>query len=186
MNDEQMLELLTSNPSMGLRELINRYTGLLTAVASRILKNPQDVEECVADAFISMWKTLHKLEKPEGIKGYLICTARNNAIDRYNRLKNQSYSTDEIEIISDEDMEMSVIDSEFIDKLQSLIMKMSPVNREIFTRKLFMFETDKEIAAAVGLSESKVKARLYRGRKSLRKALDERGNYNEYVVFKAV
>ncbi len=163
---------------------------MLTAVVSRILKNPQDVEECVADTFISMWKTLHRLEKPEGIKGYLICTARNNAIDRYNKLKKQrlncNFIPDETEIISGEDMELSVIDSEFIDELQGLIMKMSAVNREIFTRKLFMFETDREIAVAVGLSETQVKARLYRGRKRLKKEFDERGGCNENTVLKTV
>lgn len=186
MNDKRIIELLTNDPDKGLREMINQYTGLLTTIVSRILKNPQDVEECVADAFVSMWQAMHKLKKPEGIKGYLVCTARNNAIDRYNRIRKYSYISDETDIISGEDMELSVISAEFVGKLQGLIMKMSPRNREIFTRKLFMFEPDKEIASAVGLSEAQVKARLYRGRKRLRKAFEEGGYINEQIAFKTV
>ena len=183
MDDKQLLLLLRDNPSDGLRELIDRYGGLLTAVVSRILKNSQDVEECVADAFIGIWKAVLRFEKPDNLKGYLLCSARNNAVNRYHQLNRQNSSSGCIETIPDEDMELMIIRNDLIDKLQRQIMKMPPPNRDIFIRKYFLFESVKDIAAEIGLSEAQVKARLYRGRKNIRKAFEERGCNDGEIIF---
>ena len=51
LNDKQLLKLIHSDPVEGLSESINLYSGILTAVVMRILKNQQEAEECVADTF---------------------------------------------------------------------------------------------------------------------------------------
>jgi RNA polymerase sigma-70 factor (ECF subfamily) len=188
LNDKQLVKLLHKEPSEGLSEIINLYSGLLTAVVMRILKNPQESEECVADTFISLWKNIHNLQKIDSLKSYLLCLARNNAIDRYRKLKKQdTISVDGIEgfeIIADDDVELLVIKKEFMDELQKIIMKIPEPGREIFIRKHFLFEPVKEIAKGLGLSEAQIRDRLYRIRKQIRKTCEKKGvNYDE-IIFK--
>jgi len=181
------MKLFRKDPSEGLREIIAAYGGLLTAVVTRILKSPEEAEECVADVFVSLWKNADNLRKPESLKGFLLCAARNNAVNRYHSLKRHNCvyidETDGFEIIADDDVELLVIKNEFMDELQKIIMKMPEPNREIFMMKYFLFEPVRDIAAKFGLSEVQVKDRLYRMRNQIRKKFEKRGTGYEKIIF---
>jgi len=186
LDDKQLIKLIRSDPSEGLKEAISAYGGLIKAVVMRILKDPQEVEECVADTFISLWKNIFTLKKAGSLKAYLLCIARNNAIDRYRKLKKKDTIPvdviDGFEPIVHDDVELLVIKNEFMDELQKLIMKMPEPNREIFIRKHFMFEPVKEIAERLNLNEVQVKDRLYRSRKQIRSSFEKKGiNYEENI-----
>ena len=190
MNDKQLTKLLLSDPAEGIREAIGAYGGILTAVVMRILKNKQEAEECVADTFVSLWKNIRTLKKADSLKGYLICIARNNAINRYHKLKNHSslYVEDieGFEITADDDVELLVIKNEFMDELQGLVMKLPEPGREIFMRKYFLFEPISDIAAKVGLNEVQVKDRLYRMRKQIRSHFEKSDYDYKETIFAAV
>jgi RNA polymerase sigma-70 factor (ECF subfamily) len=188
LNDTQILKLLHGSPSEGLQVIIGQYGGILTAIVSRILKNPQDTEECVADTFVDLWRNLDKVKKSESLKGYLICIARNNAINRYNKLKRQySISYDDLtdKMLADDDVELQVIKKESMREIQKIIAKMKEPSREIFIRKYYLFESVKEIAEKLNLTEVQVKDRLYTSRKALRKQFKEsEGIYETYKTNK--
>jgi RNA polymerase sigma-70 factor (ECF subfamily) len=187
LNDKLLIKLLRNDPAEGLNEAVNTYSGLLTAVVMRVLKNPQEAEECVADTFISLWKNIHTLKKIENLKAYLLCIARNNAIDRYRKLKNQALvsidNIDGFEIIADDDVELLIIKNEFMSELQKFIMKLPEPGREIFIRKYFLFEPVKEIAGKLNLNEVQVKDRLYRIRKQIQNNFKKRGISYEEIIF---
>lgn len=57
MNDNEIYKLLLEDSDQGLYELIKKYSSYVKAIVSRILINrPEDIEECIADTFISVWK----------------------------------------------------------------------------------------------------------------------------------
>ena len=64
------------------------YAPLVKAVLNRILpQNPCDREECMADVFVSLWRNAAKLDHTATpLRPWLIVTARNKGIDRYNAL----------------------------------------------------------------------------------------------------
>lgn len=173
----ELIRLLKTKPSEGLREAIRQYGGLTRTVISRIIPyNPQDIEECIADTFINAWKTIERLDENGSFKGYLLCIARNTAINRYQQLKRQNHvSFDLLEILGEEDIEMSVIDDETLMELQELIASMSEPDREIIIRKYFLFESLKEIGRRFEMTDEQVKKRLYNSRQRLKTALIERG-----------
>jgi RNA polymerase sigma-70 factor (ECF subfamily) len=185
-SDKQLIKLLSDDHAEGLKEAINIYSGLLTAVVMRILKNPHEAEECVADTFIVLWKNARALRKIDSIKAYLLCIARNNAVDRYRKIKKQGLlfvdGIEGYEIIADDDVELLIVKKEFMEELQRIVMKLPEPGRSIFMRKYFLLETVKEIAADLGLNEVQVKDRLYRIRKQVRKSCEKKGvTYNEIV-----
>lgn len=178
MEDRQIILLLREDPSEGLRKAIEKYGGLVKTVVSRVLPyHAEDVEECVADTFVNIWKTAGRIDPDTGtFKGLLLCTARNTAINRYHQLRRrQVISLDTVDLVSDEDIAMTVISGEACRELQRLILEMGSPDKEIFFRKYFLFEKVREIAARLSLDEVQVKNRLYRGRQRLSKKLEERG-----------
>ena len=178
MEDKELIQLLQNKPSDGLREAINQYGELLKVVIARILpQRPMDVEECVADTFVNAWKTINRLDaETANLKGYLLCIAKNTAINRYHRIKkHSSTSLDTLEIPADTDVEQMLLSAETSMELQEVIAEMPNPNQEIILRKYFLFETTKEIAQHLSMDECQIKNRLYRSRQYLKRVLEERG-----------
>jgi len=177
--DSQIIELMQSNPSEGLYEAINKYNGLLVAVVSRILRGmQQDVEECVSDAFLNVWKSRDRLDpETSTLKGFLLCTARNVAINRYKQLKRHDTAPlDETqELVSADDVELEVMQAEDVQVLMQLINELHEPDREIMLRKHFLFEPVKDIAERLAMDPIQVKNRLYQAKKRLKTTLVERG-----------
>lgn len=178
MDDSKILMLLRNSPDRGIHEATVKYGGLAKAVAIKILhSNREDVEECIADTFILLWKNIDKVDFSRGtLKGYIACIARNTAINRYNKLKREKNdSIYEQEIKSGVNVEEEVALKSDIDILQDIISDMGEPDKEIFTRRFFLFEKVKDIALKIGLTEKVVENRIYRGRKKLKDKLMERG-----------
>lgn len=180
MEDSTIIFLLKNRPSEGLLEATNEYGGLVKAIVLKILLNsPEDVEECIADTFVALWKNVNSINLYKGsLKSYLACIARNTAINRYNKLKREAvdYMEDKKhEISSDENIEDALLMRSDIEILQDLLKDMRQPDKEIFFRRYFLFERVKAIASRLGLTEKIVENKLFRGKKKLRKQLTERG-----------
>ena len=89
MKDRELTRLLQTHPEEGLEAAMLAYAPLVKAVLNRILpQNPCDREECMADVFVSLWRNAAKLERTATpLRPWLIVTARNKGIDRYNALR---------------------------------------------------------------------------------------------------
>jgi RNA polymerase sigma-70 factor (ECF subfamily) len=179
MDDRGIIRLMKQRPDKGIYEAIRKYEGLLTAVASRVLTRKEDVEECVSDAFVGMWRHMDDLDAETGnLKGYLICSVRNHAINRYKQLKrsNVVILTDEYpDIAAEDDPESQVLWNADAEVLLELIRALEDADREIMLRKYFLFEKNNAIAAELGLESNQVKYRLQRTKTKLREELIQRG-----------
>lgn len=178
MDDSSILLLLKNSPSKGLYEATKKYGGMVEAITKKILySNAEDIEECVADTFVTLWKNTNDVEFQRGtLKAYIACIARNKAIDRCRKLckENTVYMEDKV-IASDTDIEEEIIIKSDVEVLQEVINQMSEPDKQIFIRRFFWFEKVKEIAAYLELTEKNVENRIYRGRKRLKEVLIERG-----------
>lgn len=178
MNDKEIILLLRDSPSKGLYEAIAKYSRLIRTVVRRILpNNPEDVEECVEDTFVNVWRHVDNIDlNNPNLKAYLLTTARNITITRYRQLKRRDVvSLECVPEPTEDDVSQTILDAETSRELKSLIMEMQEPDRGIFFRRYFLFETQKQIAQALELSEVQIKNKLYRGRLWLRKELEERG-----------
>ncbi|GAA0181714.1 sigma-70 family RNA polymerase sigma factor [Clostridium sediminicola] len=178
MEDSRILLLLKNSPERGIYEATVKYGGLVKGIAIKILHNRQeDIEECIADTFIVLWKNINKIDFDRGsLKGYIACVARSTTINRYNKL-----AREKIDYFEDENMEAKENIEEYlalksdVEVLQNIINDMGEPDKEIFTRRFFLFEKVKDIASYLCLTPKTVENRIYRGRKRLRKEMIERG-----------
>lgn len=82
--ETELLRLILREPETGLEEAMRRYAPFVKAAAGRVLPGaPQEVEECMADTFIALWKNAGTLlDRQIPPKAWLAVTARNKALNR--------------------------------------------------------------------------------------------------------
>lgn len=181
MKDRELTRLLQVRPEEGLEQAMLDYAPLVNAILGRILpQNSCDREECMADVFVSLWRNAAKLERTvTPLRPWLIVTARNKGIDRYNALRRRETVTldDGLAETLGELAEFDRATADAADLVGALVAAMTPPDRDIFLRKYYLLQSGKEIAAALHMSVESVNTRLSRGRDRLRRQLTEKGVY---------
>ena len=180
MDDQQLITLMKNDSEKGVEQAIRQYGGLCKAVAVRILgaDHQQDIEECISDTFVKLWRAADSIDLQKGtLKAYTASIARNTAINRLRRQKRVG----ELLPLEEDDLEIDLdLASELARKQNGLIVRqmiseLPEPDREIFIRRYFYCERVKEIALRIGLSPKAVENKLFRGRQKLRILLLERG-----------
>lgn len=165
MTDQALLAELRRGPDAALAELARRYAPLASSIARRILPGRQaDVEEVAADTLIRIWQNGERLNG-ETLRGFVITTARNLAIDRWRQLRRR----EEVPLFDGEEDALFLEQELHGNLLAEWIRTLSPPDGEIFLRHYLLLETAAEIGRRYGLTESAVRARLHRIRKVLQK-----------------
>lgn len=179
MNDENLIRLLKSDLSKGISQAIDIYGGMVKTIVTRKLgsNNLQDIEECVSDVFVELWKSLDKYELDKGsLKNYIISITRFVSINKYNR-----YIKKENTIKLDESFEDYInIENEVYNSINKNIVKdainsLDYPDKEIFIRRYYLFETVKSIAENLELNMKFVENKLYRSKKTLKEILLDKG-----------
>lgn len=62
MDDDKIIDLYWTRSELALSETQMKYGGLCVSIASNILSNREDSEECVNDVYLALWKQ-HPTEK---------------------------------------------------------------------------------------------------------------------------
>ena len=176
MNDYEIYRLLLKDSDRGLNEVIKKYYPYVKAIVSRILINRrQDIEECIADTFISVWKRKNSIEVKDGsMKGLIACIARNTAINRYNLLKKEQLVETESDIFTAEDEIESLIENIYQDEVvETILSGLKGEHKEIFLRRHVLMESVEEIAADMKMNERQIRNSLYRSKMKLKEALKQ-------------
>lgn len=181
MNDNQLILLLKNSPSEGLAKAIDLYGGQVKWIAAKIIGTDRhgDIEECVSDTFLKLWQNIDRYDESSGValRSYLFGIARHTALDF--RRKNEKASSlipleeNELEVSVDFADEMSRKANQLI--LQESIDAMGEPDRQIFILRYFLGERVAAIAQKLALPEKTVENKLYRGKKTLKSHLIERG-----------
>ena len=146
-------------------QVLSRYGALILHLAYSYLHNQSDAEDILQDTLIQYLKRTEAFESPEHEKAWLIRVTGNLC---KNKLKSAGYSYEELP----EDYGTDGIPEESIaifHAVQALPLKY----REVI--HLFYYEdaTTAQIAKMLGKNEVTVRSLLSRGRKILKKQLEE-------------
>ena len=186
MNDNELILLLKQEPAAGIGRALALYGPAVKWIASKILgmDQRQDVEECVAETFVKLWRGIDRYDENSGVplSSYINGIARHTAQD-FRRSSLRRGGAVSLESLAPDSEELG-IEVDFADQLarktnarivREAVAAMPPPDDEIFVSRYFLSLRVREIAARLGLSEKTVENRLYRGKTALREALIERG-----------
>ncbi len=176
MKDEIMIAAIAEKDEEAMAACLRQYARLLWKVADAVLKNAgsaQDVEECVADAFIYLWEHPAKFDPSRGkLKSLLCIVARSRAIDRYRQIVQQNTVSMEEVVLADQfGIQETLLQEETRQELLAAVNTLGNPGREILLRRYYHNQKPREIALALDLSVKQVNNALYRAKRQLRDVL---------------
>lgn len=179
MKDEAILSALGRRDPSVMNQVIDKYARLLWPIADAVLKSvgtQQDVEECVADAFIQLWEHPEKLDPLRGsLKSYLCIVVRSRALDRYRALSRHTSVSLEDAVLSVEFGIDDYLRKEAVQQLRCALLALEEPAREILIRRYYYEQKPRQIALALNLPVKQVDNILYRTKRLLRTILTEKG-----------
>ena len=184
-SDAQLLAVAKNGDSVAFGELFNRYKRRIFHLAQRIMRNHEDAEDVVQEAFQQAFVHLQDFEGGARFSTWLSRIAINVALMKLRK------KTRKVEVSIDEHSESE--DLSFRDAVTDLApnpeqhclrKERSRILREALAelrpnarRVLELYELEgrsmKEIAAGMGISVTAVKARIFQARPKMRYELDQ-------------
>ena len=181
MEDSQIIALYWARDEEAIRQTESAYGTRPLALADRILRCPEDAQESVSDTYMTAWNTIPP-QRPGYLFAYLAKICRNFAfgiLDWRNAAKRSAdvvYLSRELEqCIPDSRQDQAIEGAEIGRVLNAFLGELERESRLIFLRRYWYADSVAEIAARYGISESKVKTRLYRTRQKLHTYLEKEG-----------
>lgn len=182
LQDEQIIELFWARDQQALAETDRAYGSLCRGLARRILRSPEDAEECVNDGYLRLWNRIPP-ERPDSLGSYLTRTVRNLCVDRLRQSgaakrggKAVTVSLDELEQVTGRnDLESGLMAAEIGRAVDRFLRTQPEQARNIFLRRYYFLDSRSEIAARYGISAARVSVVLSRIRRRLRDYLMKEG-----------
>lgn len=184
MEDNAIIDLFFVRSEDAIKELDNKYGRFCRRLSYSILRNDQDVEECVNDAYLGMWNAIPPV-RPDPLLPFLRKIIYNLSLMRYHT--NKAIKRDGGFVVAFEDLEGCLVSPYTVEKdmeekellrlIEDFINTLAPENRIIMVRRYWFSDSYKRISEQTGLSEKNISVRLARIKKKLRTYLSERGGY---------
>jgi RNA polymerase sigma-70 factor, ECF subfamily len=162
-----------------LEEMFVASRSRFIAVAYSILRNREDAEDAVQNAFVSGYRHLRSFEGRSALRTWFTRIVLNAALMIQRKRKpsaiaplpehSNSHEVNWIESIpaSQPDPETAHAERETFDFINEILGKMKPVLRQAYTMTYFEELSGPEACALLGISSATFKARLFRARREL-------------------
>ena len=183
MEDEQIVSLYWAREESAIRETEKKYDRYLTKIAHNILNNPEDSRESVNDTYLAAWNSMPP-HRPSVLSAYLAKLTRRISIDcfryrtREKRLGSEyAISLSELEdCVSGGNTTEEIVNVKLLaDAIGIYLRTQSAEARTAFLARYYFLDSVRDVAAYLGISESKCKTLLYRTRIGLKAYLEKEG-----------
>ena len=192
MTDNELRLLMADSVQKCHRAVFDKYCNYVYAIAFKILKScgsREDVEECVSDVFMKIYKLLDKnIDFADNFKAYIATVTRNTAIDSFRRISLRNSRTAYLEDNTlGELRDSSDLAEKSENKEQSRIIlgkikELGDPDSTIIIQQYYYNRTAKEISKSVSMSAAAVQKRSSRARQKLRSLLTEAGITKEGLI----
>lgn len=182
MRDEEIIQLFFERSEASITKLDEKYGKLCRSVSYNILRNEQDAEECVNDAYFALWNDIPP-KTPNPLQAYVCRIVRNLSLKKYRSntaQKRNSYYDLVLEELSeclesDRTIEDEILAKELSAELHTFLGMLGKKDRVIFVQRYWYCDSIQEIAEKLNMSANAVTVHLHRTRKRLKKYLEEKG-----------
>jgi RNA polymerase sigma-70 factor (ECF subfamily) len=181
MDDRKILDLFFARDENAIFETRRKYGAYMFTVASNILQNAQDAEECVNDAYFKAWEAMPP-KRPAFLQGFLAKISRNHALDKYRAANAQKRGGSNVDVLlseleealpSPDDVHAAFENNLTAEAINHFLRGLKEQQRFIFMRRYWYADSISDIAKGLHISESKVKSILFRTRKNLKIFLEQ-------------
>jgi len=174
-----LVQQMARGEQSALAQLYDQTSGVIYALALRILRSPEDAEEAVLDAYGRAWKqAVHFDAERGGVMTWLVMMARSISIDRLRSGATRKARTEPIEenrqeTSTDPNPEWIAAFAEERSRIQGALAQLPPEQRQVIELAFFGGLTHSELAAHLEVPLGTVKTRVRLGLSRLRTLLEE-------------
>ena len=162
-----------------LSDLYARYSGMLLALARRVLGNTSDAEEVLQECFLQVWKQAGRYDpRRSSVSTWLVLITRSRAIDR---LRSRKVGDKAVTAVKQEKPDThtspkgvgDVLMQERRERLRHEMKELPDEQREVLELAFYKGMTQREISEDTGIPLGTVKTRTLLAMRKLRKALEQ-------------
>jgi RNA polymerase sigma-70 factor (ECF subfamily) len=167
--DELLVERSLAGDEDAFGALVSRYQGYVAAVAGRTGVPPADLDDAVSGVFLKVWRCLHQFRPGTPFSTWLYRITVNHAFDEYRRTRRERGHGELTDTVADPGPGGTerLLQDERADLVREALAELDPLYRVTLFAVYVEGRTIDETAAALGVPEGTVKARLHRGRHQL-------------------
>lgn len=157
--------------------LYSKYKNLLLHKAYEILKDYMLAEDAVSEAYLRIYKNLHKIDDPDSNQSiaFAVTIAKNTALTILSREKAKSTELYDETQPDEFDLEQHVLSELSSGAVYSAMECLGEELRGIFLLKFAYDMPHREIAQTLGITENNVTVKLHRAKKKLAEILKKEG-----------
>jgi len=168
------------------RRLVEHYQGYACSLAIRLLRNPDEADEAVQDAFIRVWKHLSDYDPRSKFTTWLYTIVTNLC---YERLRTRKRNR-KVFVAAGEELLAAAPSSGrgpdevteeqgFIRRIEELARELPPRQQIVFVLRDLQDLEIGEVAEITGLQRGAVRTNLFLARRKLRESLEMRNKEQE-------
>lgn len=185
MDDDKIVELFWQRSERALKECSRKFGNYCLSIAGRILSDREAAEECLNDTWLRAWNAMPP-SRPRVLSVFLGKITRRLSLTRLERQRAKKRGGGAYEaaleelsecVASAESAEQSYDENTLAELLRGFLAEQSEENRRVFLMRYWYFVPLRTIGTQCSLSESAVKARLFRMRAQLRELLTKEGYF---------
>lgn len=179
MEDYRIVDLYWARNEAAITESDRKYGRMLQSLSYSLLSSREDAEECVNDTYLDAWGAM-PTARPAYLGAFLSKITRRISVDRWRHIHREKRGG--VQTVMEElgecipavgGVEEDYENGRLSRELNTFLRLLPTEKRVMFLRRYFYSQSMEEIAAALGVSEGKVKVTLHRLREQLRRRLEE-------------
>jgi len=182
LSDYEVIMLCINEDRDAFTEIVSRYKNLVYSVVFKMLNNPEDANDMAQEIFIKVYKNLEKYSPDYKLSTWIMRIATNHVIDYKRKKRSETVPIEEYDLVlsASETPESEFIKNEKSQAINGLLTNLP----DIYKVPIVLFHQQglsyQEISDLMQEPLSKVKNRIFRGRRMLKDSLikiDEGGSY---------
>ena len=165
-SDIELVQHMTVRREEALIELHRRYAPYLAAVARRMLNDPDEVQQCVQDAFVKAWDNAERFdEKKAAPKTWLVTICHRLAI---NRMRGTTLDTLPLQNWDAPEKQPDHIERIYVEKA---LETLESEEKELIDLAFYQGHSHAQVAKATGKPLGTIKSKLRSALTKLRETL---------------
>ena len=170
LSELELLKLVRSGDSSGMRLFYERYVGYLTAVCSRYVVDRSDVKDILQEAFIKIFKGLESFEyRGEGsVRAWASRIVVNDSLKSLKAASRLTFVDDLPDIPEDDAPSFPELPPAVV---QEMIKALPDGYRTVFNLFVFEKKSHREIASLLGIKEDSSASQFFSARAMLAKKI---------------
>ena len=182
MDDSKIIKLFFERNEEAITALSAKHGNVVSKIATNVLGNHADAEECINDAYLAVWNSIPPA-KPDSLRSYVCSVIRNIATTRYHyntaEKRNSFYDValDELEacIPDAEGVEREADKKGLSEALNEFLATLKDDECVMFIKRYWYSESVADMAKTFQATPHYISVKLHRTREKLRKFLIQKG-----------